>query len=149
MRNVAAVAALTCVACGNSFQPARAVETVFVTDDALAAHVGGPRPPPESYEDEERIVTVLDGAKTRFAPSDPAVVKLVAGADDEDAYVVLGKVFGGEAGSLGASPPYADALRRAAALIGADAVLDVHVDGWGLSGIAARLKSKPNDGRAW
>jgi hypothetical protein len=145
----AIAALLTCAACGNALEPTRAVESAFVTDDALAARAGGPRPPPDSFETADRVVSVLDGTKARFPPSDPFAVKLVAGLDDEDAYIVLGTVFGGETGGLGAAPSYVDALRRAAAAIGADTVLDVHVEGWGLTGLAARRKPTMTDAGAW
>ncbi len=97
----------------------------------------------------DRIVSVFDGEKTRFPPTDPLTVKVVAGVDDEDAYILLGTVSGGESGGLGKAPSYVDALRRAAAAIGADAVLDVHVEGRALTGIAARRKTTANDGGAW
>jgi hypothetical protein len=138
-----------CVACGNLFEPMRVLEMAHVTDDALVARAGGPKPPPESYENEARSVEVRDGEKARFAPSDPTAVKLVAGVDEQDAYVVLGLVFGGETGQVGPPPSYVEALKSAAAAIGADTVLDVHVTGRGLAGLAARRKLATHDAGAW
>jgi len=138
-----------CAACGDAFAPARAVETAYVTDDAIQARVGGPKAAPESYESADRVVSVVEAAKVRFAPTDPRAVTLVAGLDDEDAYIVLGTVSGGESGGLGDAPSYVAALKRAAAAIGADAVLDVHVEGATLTGLAARRRATAPETRAW
>jgi hypothetical protein len=149
IRPLALVALFACVACGNALAPTRAAESAYVTDDALQARVGGPKPVPDSYETEDRVVSVVEPSKVRFAPTDPLAVKLIVGVDDEEAFIVLGIVSGGETGGLGDAPSYVAALKRAAAAIGADAVLDVHVEGPTLTGLAARRKTPAIEAKAW
>jgi hypothetical protein len=80
-----------------------------------------------------------DATTAAYGHSDPGEIQLVAGHDDERAYVLLGLVEGG-GGEWRPSPVWVQQLREAAAELGADTVLDVHLDVYSLRGIAARRR---------
>jgi hypothetical protein len=116
-----------------------------VAPDARLDGVGRvtPAPDDEFVAQQTHTFRALNNpADLRFPPTRPVDVLLLAGRDRLDAYVVLGVVSAGDNGGIGSDPrTYGDNLRRLAALLGADVVLDVHVEG-GLAGLAARRRDR-------
>jgi hypothetical protein len=130
----------------SSFPFSDAYRGAYVLPDARLEGVGQPVPPP----DDATLVDVfgtprglLQPENLRFAPTSPEHVELRVGRDTLDDSVVLGSVNVAYSDGIGAHPDrLALQLKRAASLLGADAVLDVTACGPGrgscLSGLAVR-----------
>ena len=150
MRTLSAIAALAVGLVGCKFAPGGGVFAVpqnwiDVSPDARQEGAGKPTPEPNEVvaRDELRVQhSIGNGGDIRFARTAPEGVALLVGRDRLDDCTVLGIVHAGDSGGIGSSSETAaDDLRRAAALIGADAIVDVHASSnHSLVGIAVRMR---------
>jgi hypothetical protein len=151
MRTSSTVLALAACLVGCKYAPGGGVFTVpenwvDVSPDARQEGAGKPTSPPVDELAREALRTmdpVHHPENLRFSPTQPESIRLLVGRDHLDDYTVLGMVHAGDSGGIGSSSDdTARDLRRAAGLVGADAILDVHRVGWAhdLVGIAARRR---------
>jgi hypothetical protein len=132
---------------GDTFPFAKPIDGVLVSADARLEDAGSLRAAPdESLTERELSKAPAIGEKEnlRFAPVSPDAVKLLSGRDRLNDYLVLGVVTAGDTGGIGAEPERtARKLRVVAALVGADAVIDVHaLSGSALQGLAVRKRDR-------